>query len=88
VYTNSTKRVFFVIEMAQFDSLIVFVLILSLIFVLILHYDIVIEILVPSVTETKKFTEKKTDERIWLYFLFRRLLWGYNLIGRVYVLHT
>jgi hypothetical protein len=46
--------------MAQFDSLIVFVLILSLIFVLILHYDIVIEILVPSVTETKKFTEKKT----------------------------
>ena len=45
--------------MAQFDSLIIFVLILSLIFVLILHYDIVLEILVPNVTETKKFIEKK-----------------------------
>lgn len=58
VSTNSTKRVQF-LQMAQFDSLIIFVLILSLVFVLILHYDIVIEILIPGVSETKKFSEKK-----------------------------
>ena len=46
--------------MAQFDSLIIFVLISSLIFVLILHYDMVISILIPGITETKKFTGKKT----------------------------
>lgn len=46
--------------MAQFDSLIIFVLVFSLTFVLILHYNIVLEIVIPSVSETKKFTEKKT----------------------------
>ena len=45
--------------MAQFDSLIIFVLISSLLFVLVIHYDIVINILVPSVSENKKFIEKK-----------------------------
>ena len=46
--------------MAQFDSFIIFVLISSLLFVLVLHYDTIIEIILPAVTETKKFSEKKT----------------------------
>lgn len=45
--------------MAQFDSLIIFPLIWSLLFVLILHYNTTITMLIPSFSGVKKFREKK-----------------------------
>lgn len=45
--------------MAQFDSLIIFPLIWSLLFVLILHYNVSIKTLIPSFFGVKKFREKK-----------------------------
>jgi len=47
--------------MAQFDSLIILPLILSLLFVLVLHYNMSIEILIPDFFGVKKFREKKSD---------------------------
>ena len=47
--------------MAQFDSLIIFPLIWSLLFVLSLHYNISVDILIPDFFGTKKFREKKLD---------------------------
>ena len=45
--------------MAQLDSLIVFSLIWSLLFVLIIYYNLSINSLVPSFFGVKKFREKK-----------------------------
>ena len=47
--------------MAQFDALIIFPLLWSLLFVLFLHYKISIEMLIPDFFGTKKFREKKLD---------------------------
>lgn len=47
--------------MAQFDSLIIFPLLWSLLFVLFLYYSMSIEILIPDFFGTKKFREKKLD---------------------------
>jgi len=47
--------------MAQFDSLIIFPLIWSLLFVLFFYYSISIEILIPSFFGTKKFRTKKLN---------------------------
>ena len=47
--------------MAQFDSLIIFPLLWSLLFVLFLYYNMSIEILIPSFFGTKKFRTKKLD---------------------------
>jgi hypothetical protein len=47
--------------MAQFDSLIIFPLIWSLLFVLFLYYSISIEILIPYFFGTKKFRTKKLN---------------------------
>ena len=45
--------------MAQLDSLIIFPLLWSSLFMLILHYNMIIETLIPSFFGTKKFREKK-----------------------------
>jgi hypothetical protein len=58
VSTNSTKRVLFV---AQFDSLIIFSLLCSLLVVLFFYYTMSLQILIPSFFGTKKFREKKLD---------------------------
>ena len=47
--------------MAQFDPLIIFSLIWSLIFILILYYNLSIKILIPNFFGTKKFREKKLN---------------------------
>lgn len=47
--------------MAQFDALIIFPLIWSLLFVLFLHYKMSIEMLIPNFFGTKKFREKKLN---------------------------
>lgn len=55
--------------MAQFDSLIIFPLIWSLLFVLIIHYNISLEILIPDFFGVKKFREKKLDSPSFYEFL-------------------
>nr|WAK85027.1 ATP synthase F0 subunit 8 [Amicula sp. isolate GU52X-4 cfCalB7] len=45
--------------MAQFDPLIIFPLISSLLIILIFHYSLVIEMLIPFFSEAKKFRNKK-----------------------------
>jgi hypothetical protein len=47
--------------MAQFDSLIIFTLLWSLLLVLFLYYNMSIEILIPDFFGTKKFREKKLN---------------------------
>lgn len=47
--------------MAQLDSLIIFPLIWSLLFVLIIYYSITIDKLIPSFFGVKKFREKKLN---------------------------
>jgi hypothetical protein len=47
--------------MAQFDSLIIFPLLWSLLLTLILHYNISIGLVIPSFFGVKKFREKKLD---------------------------
>lgn len=54
--------------MAQFDSLIIFPLIWSLLFVLFLYYSMSLEILIPSFFGTKKFREKKLDSSAFFKF--------------------
>jgi hypothetical protein len=51
--------------MAQFDSLIIFPLIWSSLFVLFLHYTISIEALIPRFFGTKKFREKKLESHVF-----------------------
>lgn len=65
VSTNSTKRIFI---MAQFDSLIILPLILSLIVVLIFHYNMSIEVIIPDFFGVKKFREKKSDSPSFYMF--------------------
>jgi len=45
--------------MAQFDSLIIFPLLWSLLLTLIFHYSILLDIIIPSFFGVKKFREKK-----------------------------
>lgn len=47
--------------MAQLDSLIIFPLLWSLLFVLVIYYSISIKKLIPSFFETKKFRKKKLN---------------------------
>ena len=47
--------------MPQFDSLIIFPLILSLLLTLILYYNTAIKIVIPDFFGVKKFREKKSD---------------------------
>lgn len=47
--------------MAQFDSLIIFPLLWSLLLTLILHYNVSIGIVIPNFFSVKKFREKKLD---------------------------
>jgi hypothetical protein len=54
--------------MAQFDSLIIFPLLWSLVFVLFLYYSMSIEILIPTFFGTKKFREKKLDSSAFFAF--------------------
>ena len=54
--------------MAQFDALIIFPLIWSLLFVLFFHYRISIEMLIPDFFGTKKFREKKLDSPVFFSF--------------------
>ena len=51
--------------MAQFDSLIILPLISSMLFVLILHYNISIKILIPDFFGIKKFRVKKLDSSFY-----------------------
>lgn len=54
--------------MAQFDSLIIFPLLWSLLIVLFLYYSMTIEILIPDFFGTKKFREKKLDSASFFEF--------------------
>jgi hypothetical protein len=54
--------------MAQFDSLIIFPLIWSLLLVLILHYNISIGAIIPDFFGVKKFREKKLDSPAFYEF--------------------
>ena len=45
--------------MAQFDSLIIFSLIWSIVLILIAYYKLSIEVLIPHFSGIKKFAEKK-----------------------------
>lgn len=54
--------------MAQFDSLIIFPLILSLFFTLAIYYSISIGIIIPGFFEVKKFREKKAQSRFFYQF--------------------
>jgi hypothetical protein len=54
--------------MAQFDSLIVLPLILSLLVVLALHYNISIGLIIPDFFEVKKFREKKAHSQLFYKF--------------------
>ena len=45
--------------MAQFDSLIIFSLIWSILLILIAYYKLSIEVLIPHFSGAKKFAEKK-----------------------------
>jgi hypothetical protein len=65
--------------MAQFDSLIILPLILSLLIVLILHYNMSIEILIPDFFGVKKFREKKSDSPSFYEFFNENR--GVNLIN-------
>nr|YP_009115288.1 ATPase subunit 8 [Berkeleya fennica]AJA05809.1 ATPase subunit 8 [Berkeleya fennica] len=51
--------------MAQFDSLIIFPLIWSSLFVLFLHYTMSIKMLIPHFFGAKKFREKKLDSPVF-----------------------
>jgi hypothetical protein len=59
--------------MAQFDSLIIFSLLWSLVFILFFYYTMSIEILIPDFFGTKKFREKKLDSSI-SFELFKNIL--------------
>jgi hypothetical protein len=54
--------------MAQFDSLIILPLILSLLVVLILHYNMSIKIIIPDFFGVKKFREKKSGSPSFYMF--------------------
>jgi predicted membrane protein len=47
--------------MAQFDLLIIFTLLWSLIFILFFYYNMSIETLIPNFSGTRKFREKKLN---------------------------
>lgn len=47
--------------MAQFDSLIIFTLIWSLILTLILHYTVLLKLVIPNFFGVKKVREKKLN---------------------------
>lgn len=55
--------------MAQFDSLIIFPILWSLLLVLILYYTFSIEILIPAFFGAKKFREKKLGSPRFYSFL-------------------
>jgi uncharacterized membrane protein (DUF373 family) len=55
--------------MAQFDSLIIFPLLWSLIFVLFFYYNMSIEILIPDFSGTRKFREKKLNSFVFFELL-------------------
>ena len=54
--------------MAQFDFLIIFPIILSLYFTLVIYYRISIELMIPSFFEVKKFREKKVQSQSFYQF--------------------
>jgi uncharacterized membrane protein len=55
--------------MAQFDSLIIFPLLWSLLLTLGFHYTILLNTIIPNFFGVKKFREKKTDYAIFNSFL-------------------
>jgi len=54
--------------MAQFDSLIIFPLLWSLLVTLVLHYGMLIKMVIPSFFEVKKFRGKKLDSHKFFEF--------------------
>jgi hypothetical protein len=55
--------------MAQFDSLIIFPLLWSLLITLSFHYSVILHTIIPNFFGVKKFREKKTDYSIFNSFL-------------------
>lgn len=55
--------------MAQFDSLIIFPLLWSLLLTLGFHYTILLNTIIPNFFGVKKFREKKTDYALFDSFL-------------------
>lgn len=51
--------------MAQFDSIIIFPLLWSLLLTLLLHYNILMETVVPNFFGAKKFRTKKLDSALF-----------------------
>ena len=60
--------------MAQFDSLIIFPLLWSLIVILIAYYKLSIEFLIPSFCEVKKFREKKFSSQKFYGFIVENVV--------------
>jgi hypothetical protein len=54
--------------MAQFDSLIIFPLVWSLLLTLLLNYNILLEVVIPNFFGAKKFREKKLDFVTFWFF--------------------
>jgi hypothetical protein len=65
--------------MAQFDSLIIFPLLWSTLFILVLYYSISIEMLIPSFFGAKKFRRKKLDSPAFYSFLKPSMKSDYNI---------
>ncbi len=56
--------------MAQFDFLIIFPLVFSLLLTLTLYYSIFIKVIIPNFFEAKKFRKKNLDSSFF-YFFFK-----------------
>jgi hypothetical protein len=67
--------------MAQFDSLIIFPLLWSTLFILVIHYSISINTLIPSFFGSKKFRKKKLDSPSFYGFLKFNLESGFSYIN-------
>lgn len=66
--------------MAQFDSLIIFVLIWSLILILVLYYKLFIEILIPQFLGIGKLKKKKLNFITFFNLFNTNLLFKFNNI--------
>jgi hypothetical protein len=55
--------------MAQFDSLIIFPLLWSLLLTLIFHYNVLLNTIIPNFFGVKKFREKKLNSPAFYNFL-------------------
>lgn len=67
--------------MAQFDSIIIFPLLWSLLVTLVLHYNILLEMIIPNFFGAKKFRTKKLDSSLLGSNLMINLSNSYNYLS-------